>query len=228
MRSNPKPVLFVVCFMFCAIVAYPCGVTCIHCTLSGGPPQCPVGGCPSCTRSSSGACTCVLYQDGLPCQQFGTCYSGYNCLAPSLSRVQADPLKEKLPLETPSVVNPANHPWITSKTFIADLEKYSPDLARLVSIKQKSYLSGRYRHATVAKGIVDIGEPGNPRYEFFTIIKQGSTWSFAINQSRVEDDKRMEDEVKSPKEMLTIRGAEWKLQRGESGTHVVASGTIRE
>ena len=135
--------------------AFPCGVHCLHCTLTGGPPQCPGGGCPSCTRASNRACESVLYQDGLPCQQFGYCVQAYNCLAPGLV---SSKLKENLaPEETAPVINAADHPWIASKSFVGELQKYSEPLSRLVAVKQQAYLSGKYRHANIAKGIVNVG-----------------------------------------------------------------------
>jgi hypothetical protein len=55
----------------------------------------------------------------------------------------------------------------------------------------------------------------------------GFTWTFAVDESRVDENGvRMEDEVKPPKEMLTITGTEWELERGEFGSEMIAFGTI--
>jgi len=121
------------------------------------------------------------------------------------------------PEETASVINATDHPWIASKSFVGELEKYSPPLSKLVAVKQQAYPSGKYWHDDVAKGIVDIGDEGNRVYEFFTVTRKGSTWKFAINESRVDENgTRWADETKPPKEMVTVKRTEWKLQRGVS------------
>lgn len=201
--------------------------------------QCSVhyDGSPACTNTwGHGACVCVLYQAGLPRQQFGLCDGGTGCYGKLRheTRLIEAAQKSSPAATTPDDVNvvdvdPQEHPWIKSEGFADTLEPYSHDLAKLVRLMATQYKSPNKYNPACGKstrgGLVDVGAKDTPQLEFFTILRVKSRWKITIDRS-IDDGTgtgRVKDNNAVPKETLLIDSDQWEYQRdGET----VTKGTI--
>jgi hypothetical protein len=155
-------------------------------------------GNPGCSWNTDGAWGCILYQDGLPCQNIGVCYHG-GCEGEGAG----------------DGIVPEDNLWITSTTFSNEIALYSTTLAKIAR-GQAAFLLRHFSepmYFDVAGGLVknDKGE----LLRFASGRYGPNIWIFRVTEH--ESGKLMSHTLK-------IEGNNWKIYRNITQ---LAEGTVR-